>query len=188
MNMDCKSTATLLVQHADGELSSEQAARLEEHLLSCAECGRQRRRFLMLDSALAAYGELACEEGAQAAARAERPGARFRLSWALAFAVALMAAAVIWLPWIQPPPAEKPRVPPQQQREADARFVPVPYVPPLAPYESARVVRMEIPVAALLAAGYRVQLADPAAIVAADVLVGEDGRVHAIRFSDGTPN
>jgi hypothetical protein len=40
---------------------------------------------------------------------------------------------------------------------------------------------MQIPVANLLAEGYSVT-ADPSSVVQADVLLGEDGRVHAVRL------
>jgi hypothetical protein len=40
---------------------------------------------------------------------------------------------------------------------------------------------MEIPVTALIAAGFHVGVTDPAATVQADVLVSEDGRARAIR-------
>jgi hypothetical protein len=60
-------------------------------------------------------------------------------------------------------------------------FVPIPYTVPLSPEEPATVWRMEIPVYRLRAVGYRVQVSDPGAVVEADVLVGQDGRAHAIR-------
>jgi hypothetical protein len=61
------------------------------------------------------------------------------------------------------------------------QFVEIPYVPPLAPDERARVVPMQIQIASLMAVGYRVS-GDPTAVVQADVLVGEDGRAHAVRI------
>jgi hypothetical protein len=62
-----------------------------------------------------------------------------------------------------------------------AQFVPIPYTIPLTPEERATVVRMEIPVSALIAAGFRVPSVDPGATVRADVLVSQDGRARAIR-------
>ena len=64
-------------------------------------------------------------------------------------------------------------------------FVQIPYVAPLAPYERTEVMRMDVPVAALIAAGFEVHVADPAAVIRADVLVGQDGRPHAIRLISG---
>ena len=70
-------------------------------------------------------------------------------------------------------------------RPPDTRpFIPIPYTVPLSKYESASVVRMNVSVAALLAAGYKIPAADPAAVVTADVLVGDDGRPHAIRLAE----
>jgi hypothetical protein len=71
--------------------------------------------------------------------------------------------------------------PPPPVAVTEPGFVPVPYTVPLTPQEPTTVWRMEIPVARLRAVGYRVEAADPAAIVEADVLVSQDGRARAIR-------
>ena len=42
---------------------------------------------------------------------------------------------------------------------------------------------MEIPVAALIAAGFNLGNLDPGGVVNADVLVSQDGRARAIRLS-----
>ena len=57
----------------------------------------------------------------------------------------------------------------------------IPYVAPLAPYERTQVVRMSVPVTALIAAGFEVHARDIGAAVRADVLIGQDGRAYAIR-------
>ena len=44
---------------------------------------------------------------------------------------------------------------------------------------------MRIPVTALLAVGFHVQVSDPSAAVDADVLVSQDGRARAIRPVNG---
>lgn len=62
-----------------------------------------------------------------------------------------------------------------------APFLEIPYTAPLAPYERTRIVRMEVPVAALIAAGFDVRAPDTGAAVEADVLFGQDGRAHAFR-------
>jgi hypothetical protein len=41
---------------------------------------------------------------------------------------------------------------------------------------------MDVPVAALIAAGYRVETPDPGGVVNAEVLVSQDGRARAIRL------
>jgi len=53
---------------------------------------------------------------------------------------------------------------------------------PLAPNERADVVRMDVPVAALIAAGLPMRVQDMSANASADVLVGEDGRARAVRL------
>jgi hypothetical protein len=65
--------------------------------------------------------------------------------------------------------------------EPEAPFVEIPYTIPLAPYERASIMRMEMPVAALIAAGLPVRTANTDGRAQADVVVGEDGRAHAVR-------
>lgn len=72
------------------------------------------------------------------------------------------------------------RTQPQPAPKSDG-FLPIPYTIPLGPEERATIVRMEIPVAALIAAGFAVPMLDPGEMVQADVLVGQDGRARAIR-------
>jgi hypothetical protein len=86
----------------------------------------------------------------------------------MAAAGATVAAALLLLA----PAAVRPEATP---------FVAIPYVPPPAPYEQARVVRMEVPVTALLAAGFEVHAPDLSGAVTMDVLVGQDGRAFAVR-------
>jgi hypothetical protein len=68
------------------------------------------------------------------------------------------------------------------EAEAEQPFTPIPYVLPPAPYERVEVVRMRVPIAALIAAGLTMRTADPGAQVEADVLVGQDGRPRAVRL------
>jgi len=87
----------------------------------------------------------------------------------------------------EPTPAPvKPRrrTAPRQVKATDAAadinsspFIELPWTVPLAPTEPASVVRMNLAVSALIAAGFSVN-ADPASAAAADVVVGMDGR-HA---------
>jgi hypothetical protein len=66
--------------------------------------------------------------------------------------------------------------------KSEQPFVAIPYVAPLDPYERAEVVRMELPVSALIAAGLQVDTDDARASVQADVVVGQDGRARAVRL------
>src|SRR6267154_6056253 len=67
-------------------------------------------------------------------------------------------------------------------RSSEEPFIEIPYVAPLAPYERTNVVRMNVQVAALIAAGFEVHTPDAGTAVSADVLFGQDGRAHAIRL------
>ena len=67
-------------------------------------------------------------------------------------------------------------------RESEQPFVPIPYVTPLGAYERAEIVRMEVPVAALIAAGLPMRTTDPGARAEADVVIGQDGRARAVRL------
>ena len=76
--------------------------------------------------------------------------------------------------------AAKRRVTSASKREAP--FIAIPYTLPLDPRERVDVVRMDMPVAALIAAGLPVGMADPTGQVRTDVLVGQDGRARAVRL------
>jgi hypothetical protein len=111
-----------------------------------------------------------------------RRDARWRRNFVagMALAAGLAAAAILVVRQPAPPLSES-------AVAMEAPFVPVPNVLPLDSYETGRVLRMDLPVSALIAAGYSLPAADPTATVTADVLVGEDGRAHAVRLvSDAT--
>jgi hypothetical protein len=65
--------------------------------------------------------------------------------------------------------------------EQDQPFLEVPYTMPLAPDERADLIRIDLPVSELIAAGMPVGAIDPAARARADVIVGQDGRARAFR-------
>jgi hypothetical protein len=66
--------------------------------------------------------------------------------------------------------------------EAEQPFVAIPYTEPLAPYERTEIVRMDLPVSALIAAGFPLEAAEPGASARADLVVSEDGRARAVRL------
>ena len=102
-------------------------------------------------------------------------------SWTVAAgAIAASIAVVLILEYPRPPTPSA--AVSEDVRESEQTFVPIPYVMPLAPYERAEVVRMELPVAALIAAGLQLRTADPGARAEADVVVGQDGRARAVRL------
>jgi len=110
----------------------------------------------------------------------DRRNRRYRWLW---MGIASLAAAAFTALWLIPQRQAPVQVPPVTQATAlpEAPFVPIPYVAPLAPYERVDIVRVDLPVAALIAAGLPVRTAASGATAQADVIVGQDGRVHAIR-------
>jgi ferric-dicitrate binding protein FerR (iron transport regulator) len=99
-------------------------------------------------------------------------------------ATGAIAASVCAFVALEHPPFAKHAAPamPAPVEQSEAPFVPIPYLAPPAPYERIEVVRMQVPVAALIAAGVPVRTADPGARVEADVMVGQDGRARAVRL------
>ncbi len=139
------------------------AAVLDPHFEACAECARFLQAQLALDSAFAAL-----PREVPAPADLERDVTRrIRRSRRIASRHATVAA-LWWLPAAAlaassghcrsrlhragpaPPIAGEP-------------FVEIPYIAPLAPYERTRIVRMDVPVSALIAAGFEVHAADTGA-------------------------
>ena len=100
---------------------------------------------------------------------------RSRVRWGMAAIAAacivVLAIAALLLRRPAPPAvrAEKP-------------FIAIPYVAPPAPYERTEIRRMNVPLAALLAAGIQLRTSSHGSTVPADVLVGQDGRPLAIRL------
>ncbi|HUB81876.1 MAG TPA: hypothetical protein VMB03_23920 [Bryobacteraceae bacterium] len=102
----------------------------------------------------------------------DRAQRRRRGRW-LALGGALAASLVAGALLSRPIPAPAPAV------ESQA-FYPIPYTPPLEPYERVLVVEKQVPVDELIAAGFHISAA-PGATVRADVMVSQDGRPRAIR-------
>jgi anti-sigma factor RsiW len=69
-----------------------------------------------------------------------------------------------------------------ESRDPQEAFFAIPYTLPLAPGERTEIVRMDMPVAAMIAAGWPLDVADSGARAQADVLLGEDGRARAIHL------
>ncbi len=131
---------------------------------------------------------------------------RRRVLWLLP--IAAMLAATVWLmprdqqvvppqpaPFAAAAPAPVPVVPvkkvhtrrrkaakPAPPDDDQPEFIRIPFSAPLGPYERAEIIRTEIPVSALTAAGIQVATADTGAKAQADLVVGEDGMAHAVRL------
>jgi hypothetical protein len=183
----CARALSLLAPHVDGDLAGEEASWLEGHLAQCAGCAAELAKFEQLDGELTAWGRGFGHDFGHGVGwgAPEPPDTRERLAAAMStpaprgilrrwlpMAAAALAAGVALL-------AIVPRRP---LTDAEGPFIAIPYLAPANPHESSEVVHIQIRVATLIEAGYRVR-ADPEAVVPADVLVGEDGRAHAVRVA-----
>jgi hypothetical protein len=176
---ECSRARELMAGFVDGELAAGESEWLGGHLGTCAECRATLAAFAEIDSELTGWGErlesaAPPPPGAReqlAAKLGSRPAGRRAIRWAAAAAIAAALVAAVVIPHSKKPVGAG---------RDPAQFVAIPYLPPLDPRENAAIVRMNIRVATLIAAGYRVA-GDPNAVVPADVLVGEDGRAHAVR-------
>ncbi len=182
MNDNCVRARGWLAQWADGDLAAAQAAWMEGHWMECAACRGERDQFQGVDSRLLAFGVKIkgpadiTSDRARFLARVDGTESRLRRRLALVPAMAsLLAAAAVLLVWL-PRPASHP------SGIADDGFVAVPFTAPLTSYERSSVVSRQIPVAELLADGYGIA-ADPTSVVQADVLLGQDGSLHAVRLA-----
>jgi hypothetical protein len=151
-------------------LTGEQPADAARHAHQCPAC---RAELESLRETFAQFRESGERWSAHHMASPAPVRGRSRMGWAAAVAVAssVLAAAVL-IQKSAPAPAV----------HAEQPFIAIPYVAPLAPYERASVMRMDVPVAALVAAGFQVHGTEPGSTVSADVLVGQDGRAHAVRL------
>jgi len=187
--VNCQDEHGRLMELARGQ--GEAGPELEAHLAGCEEC----RRFFDEQAALgAALARLAQENAAAPlpagvearvlAAWPAQPAAwpLWRPIAAAALAASLAAAVFLARGPASGPPARAALAPSVEIPSVEIPFVEIPFVAPLAPYERAEVERMDVPVAALVAAGFEVHVVDTAGTVKADVLVGQDGRAHAIRL------
>jgi hypothetical protein len=188
MSETCTRAVAMLPQFVDGDLAAEQCAWLGEHFAACAECGAALAGFTRIDSELTGWGKsLGIQNPPPAGAREQlaarlnaRESRRRKLYWIPAAAAAIAAALVLTMI----PPHKKPAAANRAGNHEEAPFIEIPYLAPPDPRENATIVRVNMRVATLIALGYRVA-ADPETIVPADVLVGEDGRAHAVRVLSG---
>jgi len=207
--MTCREYRSELMEAARGEARSRAA---KDHAEECASCSQFFEEQLALTVAYAGIEEESPPElEASLLAEFDSVRRRRRFA-GFATACALLAAglaAFMLLPKnpaaipVAPPavvsrvetavvvPAPIPVKPAARPRKTTKRrsanlpetpFLQIPYTLPLAPYERASVVRMELPVAALISAGLPIQTANPGAQAQADVMMGEDGRVRAVRL------
>ena len=145
----------------------------ERHAQECAECSAEIKRLEKVFSIFRESGQRWADHWHIYRDALPDAGQRSsRWNW-LSFASALATLAMVGVLLLLSP---APHRPPEQA------FVRVPYVVPPAPYERTEVMRMEVPVSTLLAAGLEVHVPAVEGTVRADVLVGQDGRALAIRL------
>ncbi|HEV3198430.1 MAG TPA: hypothetical protein VGZ73_10990 [Bryobacteraceae bacterium] len=161
----------------------EHTSEAQRHAIECPPCRAELDR---LEAAFSLFRESGIrwsdrcyhqDSPPPSANLATLPGRRL-LPWAFAVATSALVAALLLRP-VPVPPKIAIQLP---DRRSEEPFLEIPYVAPLAPYERTSLVRMDVPVAALIAAGFEVRAADTGASVRADVVFGQDGRAHAIRL------
>ena len=151
-------------------VAGERSWEAQAHLAECAACAAEGEQTA---GALARFRESGARCAEYWAARPVRKASR---AWRWAIAVPVMAAVLLTVVLVRrPAPAPAP------VERAQTGFVRIPYVVPPLPYERTEIVHMDVPVAALIAVGFRRD--EPAgASVPAEVLVGQDDRPLAIRI------
>jgi len=151
---------------------------LEFALLAEFERTRAARRRYFKPAA--AMGAIAAALAAFAVLHAPRRPARLQTAAPMKLAAVKPLVAVMPAP--KPVPKSVRRRPVPKPSDDPGPFVAIPYIVPLDPRERVTVMRVEMPVAALMAVGLTTAAPDPSASARADVVVGEDGRIHAIRL------
>lgn len=170
--MDCRKTQLEMV---DPVLSPEAL----QHLENCAACRARLGAEQSLSAALActpSYDAPVPAVSPQLAA-ALRPGPSSRRWLLLAAAVVLIAGPSVWVALREPAP------PPLAPDEHIVRYTPFYVLDPLSPDLAAgrgRMVRATLPSSA--PAAYGLFLPDAEGSVEADVLLGDDGAIYAVRF------
>jgi hypothetical protein len=153
-------------------------ADLESTLLAGFDSARSwRRRYFKPATAIGAMAAaLACFAVLHA------PPRRARLQPAVPLSETAAIPPVAVMPAPKPLPRTVRRTHAASPVEDPRPFVAIPWIVPLDPRERVTVVRVEMPVAALVAVGLATTVPDPGASAQADAVVGEDGRIHAIRL------
>ena len=159
----------------------------DPHFQTCLECSRFLQGQLALQTALARVAQAVPRPPKMEARllaeldsclRSPRQNIGWLLPAAVALAASLIAVTVIGVHHPAPKVLYRKAL---QQQAVEEPFLQIPYTAPLSPYERTSVIRMSVPVAALIAAGYDVHSVDTGAELRADVLIGQDGRALAIR-------
>ena len=192
--MGCRSWIPELVEVA--RTGARPGEELGGHLAACARCAARWKAERELSSKLRLIRE-AVPEGrdfaardrlmAQFAFRRRQALARKRFIWVLAAAAVLLIALFVPKLWrsemqrgFAPGSVEMAEIE-FGETAGNGGFVTIPYAPPLAQGEFIRVVRTELPRAALVRMGFAVEAAYEGGVIA-DVVEGQDGLPRAVRL------
>jgi hypothetical protein len=162
----------------NGHLSSEElgawiigdrSREARKHIMVCADCRREVER---LECALWQFRDSGqrWSEHWYSVRDARAPRMVWPWLWLVAAGGVVSVALLVLL-------AQRPA----PTRFEEAPFLQIPYAGPLAPFEQTKVLRMDMTIAALKAAGFDIHAPELGGALTADVLVGQDGRAHAIR-------
>jgi Putative zinc-finger len=169
--MRCLNDGTLLA-FLDAELDAAERSRAEAHLAECGACRQRSERLQTTAARVNAWldglhvDDSLAGQAVVFAGRSSRPAAP-RLGWGLA-----LAFAVLLLAFLVQKPAPAPRVTPVHQLSG---FIALDDGDPI---QMGVVVRMNVSASSLgMSAG-----TGGTDQIAADVVIGEDGRARAIRF------
>jgi hypothetical protein len=196
----------LLVGSMDDELTPAEQASVTAHLPLCQSCSERyealRQLSTKVESALAAPALEFSEEQhdyleRQLQARElQTPAVRNshvlrRLSWAMAIAAALAFALMFVPEWKRSASVNQAAVQPSSFQVDGETFVALPYSNPDLPLNTSHIVRMQVPVSSLAAAGvvFEPISAETSAqdrSVLADVLLGLDGQPLGVRVLSTT--
>jgi hypothetical protein len=141
-------------------IAGEATPDIEQHAQHCRQCAAEAER---TRKALHLFRESYLR--AESLPRPAWPARRLAFAGVAVAAIALLSFSL----YRSPSPEPRGRV-----------FVQIPYVIQASPYERTSVVRMNVPVAALIAAGFQIRSAGAGTSLPADVLMGQDGRALAV--------
>jgi anti-sigma factor RsiW len=195
MNEDLSSCPDdLLLAWIDGEeLTDEERVRIEAHVPSCVACQGQILETRKLSSDLRVLQNLT----SRSTLHRRRAGVRLQLmGGALAGIVVLVASIITGVAvrhvvdsHIATSRSGVRQGPIVQSRTSESRplsagqFVPLPFSNADLPAGGAAIVRVELPVTALVSVGLRPAVFDDASRVQVDLLLGADGLARAIRIA-----
>lgn len=163
---------------------------IAEHCSRCAACERLRRNRAALNEAVAQLrmqtNSLVPSLHVRNAVLAQMASPMFRAQsqpWTQRWIAASLSAAVLILAIVCSVARHDHTMSPAPPHEtAGDQFIAMPYVVPPAPYERTTIIRAEVPMQIMVAAGFKVYGDTMETTTPADVLYGEDGRILAIRL------